>query len=61
MTEIINEFMVCPYCMEDKYETYTLCCGEIHSELAYELSDGIVILASEMSKNLTSSKSSTTI
>lgn len=48
--DIVDEFTACPYCMrpfpEDRL--YKGCCGEVHREKAFELSDGETLLESEI-------------
>ena len=46
--EIIDEYIVCPYCMNKLGESWQGCCGEAgHGELAYELSDGELLTERE--------------
>lgn len=47
-SEIIETFTACPYCCNPKSESWHECCGEVHSELAYELQDGETLLESEL-------------
>ena len=45
---IVDTFDACPYCMRRKAETWHACCSEVHTERAYELTNGETVLESEI-------------
>lgn len=45
--EVLRQFNACPFCHAPKDET-AACCGEVRNEMAYELHNGMVWLASEI-------------
>lgn len=43
--DIVDEFEGCPYCGSQiqSDHAYRGCCGEVHSEIFYELEDGSIV------------------
>jgi hypothetical protein len=46
-SEIVDEFEACPYCGNNRGSRFS-CCGEVHFETMYEMSDGEFFLESEI-------------
>lgn len=48
---IVDTCTACPYCMSELPETWLPCCGEMgHGETAYLLTNGDLVLASEVKR-----------